>query len=149
MRLLPGWHPLFVHFPLALGLFAAALLLAARVLPNARHAAVLGLVGTWNLVAAAIGALFALGSGLAAVVGLVLPPEARLAVGSHVKWALSAAFLLVALAVWRGAGNEPDARPSWLLLGVLAFASAALIVTGYLGGQNVYVYGIGVAALAK
>jgi uncharacterized membrane protein len=145
MRLLPGWHPIFVHFPLALGLFAAALLFAARVLPSSRHAAVFGIVGTWNLVAAAIGALFALGSGLAALLDLTLSPAARLAVGSHVKWALSASFLLVALAVWRGAGNDPDARPSWPLLAMLALASAALIVTGYLGGQNVYEYGIGVA----
>jgi uncharacterized membrane protein len=145
MRLLPGWHPIFVHFPLALGLFAALLLFAARVVPDSRRAGMLGVVGTWNLVAAALGALFALGSGLAALVDLSLPPEARLAVGSHVKWAVGASFLLVGLAVWRGAGNDPDARPSWLLLAVLAVAAAALIVTGYLGGRNVYVYGIGVA----
>jgi uncharacterized membrane protein len=140
----PGWHPLFVHFPLALGLFAAALLLAGRLLPNDRHARAAALVGTWNLVAAAISALFALGSGLAALLDLSLAQEARLAVATHVKWAICAAFLLVALAVWRGAGNEPDARPSAFLLAMLALASAALIVTGYLGGQNVYHFGIGV-----
>jgi uncharacterized membrane protein len=145
MRLLPGWHPVFVHFPLALGVFAAALLFAARVLPNARHAASCAIVGTWNLVAAAVGAVLALGSGLAAILGLSLAPAARAAVGTHVKWALSASFLLVALAVWRGAGNEPDARPSKGLLAVLALGLATLIVTGYLGGQNVYLYGIGVA----
>ncbi len=144
MRLLPGWHPIIVHFPLALGAFAAVLLCAARVVPSSRHAAVLGIVGTWNLVAAALGSVFALGSGLAALLGVSLSPAARLAVGSHVKWAIGASFLLVALAVWRGAGNDPDARPSWLMLAVLALASGALIVTGYLGGRNVYEYGIGV-----
>jgi uncharacterized membrane protein len=32
------------------------------------------------------------------------------------------------------------------LLSVLLLATAALIVTGYLGGENVYRHGIGVAA---
>src|SRR5580698_3535755 len=64
---LPEWHPIAVHFPLALTVTGALALSAARVAPPARHGATLAVVGTWNLCLGALGALFALGTGLAAV----------------------------------------------------------------------------------
>jgi uncharacterized membrane protein len=91
-----------------------------------------------------VGALFALGTGLAAVATLELAPAARAAVGLHVKWALFTTAALLLLAVWRGAGVDPNARPSRAFLVVLWVVSAALIVTAYRGGQNVYRYGVGV-----
>ncbi len=139
------WHPMIVHFPLALALTAALALYAARLVRDARLAARLASVGTWNLCAAAVAALAALGSGLAAVLGLQLSLAARQAVSLHVKWAVCAAFALLLLAVWRGAGNDQDARPSVLFLVILGLGVAALVETGYRGGLNVYLYGIGVA----
>jgi uncharacterized membrane protein len=63
----------------------------------------------------------------------------------HVKWAIFATLGLLLLAAWRGAGSAPDSRPSRVFLMVLWAMTAALIVTGYRGGQNVYRYGVGVA----
>jgi len=57
-------------------------------------------------------------------------------------------LLLVLLAVWRGAGAAPGSRPSWVFIVVLLAATAALGVTGYHGGQNVYDYGVGVRKIA-
>jgi len=141
------WHPLIVHFPLALVLTAALALWLARLLPGGRVAARLSLVGTWNLVAGAVAAIFALGSGLVALGALHLGPPARQAAALHAKWAMFASFLLLLAAVWRGAGNDPDARPGWAFLVLLSLAAGALIVTGFHGGENVYVYGMGVAGL--
>ena len=131
-----------VHFPLALVLTGALALSASRLLP-AERAASLATVGTWNL---CLGALLALGTGLAAVVGLELGAVARQAVALHVKWAVPTSVLLALLAVWRGAGQAAQARPSRVFLLLLWLLTAALIVTGYRGGQNVYRYGIGVSA---
>ena len=133
-----------VHFPLALVLTATLLLWLARWYSGTRHAATLGIVGTWNLCLGTIAALFALGTGLAAVIGLDVSAAAHLAISLHLRWAISTMLMLVLLAVWRGAGSAPDARPSWFFLTVLTVAAASLIVTGYRGGQNVYRYGIGV-----
>jgi len=134
-----------VHFPLALVLTGALALSASRLLP-AERAASLATVGTWNLCLGALGALLALGTGLAAVVGLELGAVARQAVALHVKWAVPTSVLLALLAVWRGAGQAAQARPSRVFLLLLWLLTAALIVTGYRGGQNVYRYGIGVSA---
>lgn len=61
MSALP-WHPMVVHFPLALILVATVLLLAARLLRKPSLAATAATVGTWNLCLGALACLFALGT---------------------------------------------------------------------------------------
>ncbi len=148
MSPLPGWHPLVVHFPIALVLSAMALLLTARLLRNESLAATAATVGTWNLCLGAVAALFALGSGLGAVLDLDVSAAVHAAISVHVKWAMLTTLLLVLLALWRGAGTASGSRPSWLFLLVLAAASAALIETSYRGGKNVFEYGVGVRKIA-
>ena len=148
MSPLPSWHPLVVHFPIALVLSATALLLAARLLRNESLAATAATVGTWNLCLGAAAALFALGTGLGAVLDLDVSAAARQAISVHLKWAMFTTLLLLLLAVWRGAGSASRSRPAWLFLIVLFAASAALIFTGYRGGKNVYEYGVGVKKIA-
>jgi uncharacterized membrane protein len=133
-----------VHFPLALVVTAALLLVAARLLRQERHAAILATVGTWNLCLGAVAALFGLATGLAAVIDLHVGLAAREAISLHVKWAIFTSLALVLLAVWRGGGVAQESRPSWLFTVILVAATAALVVTGYRGGENVYAYGIGV-----
>ena len=143
------WHPMAVHFPLALTVTGALALSGARLVPPARHGATLAVVGTWNLCLGALGALLAVGTGLAAVASLELAPSARAAVGLHVKWAIFTTAALALLAVWRGAGVDPQSRPSRAFLVILWTVTAALIVTAYRGGQNVYRYGVGVTQSAQ
>ncbi len=144
--LIPAWHPMVVHFPLALVICATFALMAAKLLPNPRLAAALATTGTWNLGAGAAASVFALASGLGAALHLHLGVAARQALSMHVRWAVFTALALLLVATWRCAGNPQDARPSWLLLIVLVGATVALVVTGYFGGQNVYRFGIGVHA---
>lgn len=148
MSPLPGWHPMVVHFPLALVLVAAVLLLAARLLRNESLAATLATVGTWNLCLGAVAAVFALGTGLAAVLNLDVSAAARHAISVHTKWAMLTTLMLLLLSVWRGAGVAQTSRPSWIFLIVLFAASAALVFTGYRGGKNVFEYAVGVKKVA-
>jgi uncharacterized membrane protein len=146
MSILPGWHPMVVHFPLALVVTGTTLLLAAKLLRQERYASVLATVGTWNLCLGAVGALVAIATGLAAVLHLNadVGVAAHQAISLHLRWAISTTLVLVLLAVWRGAGSAQESRPSWIFLVVLLAATGALIVTGYRGGENVYRYGVGV-----
>ncbi len=148
MSPLPSWHPLVVHFPIALVVVAAALLLAARLLRSETLASTAATVGTWNLCLGGVAALLALATGLGAVLDLDVSAAAREAISQHMKWAMFTTLLLVLLAVWRGAGAAPGSRPSWVFIVVLLAATAALGVTGYHGGQNVYDYGVGVRKIA-
>lgn len=148
MSPLPSWHPLVVHFPIALILTAAALLLAARLLRNESLAATAATVGTWNLCLGAVAAVAALATGLGAVLDLDVSAAVHQAISVHFKWAMLTTLLLVLLAVWRGAGTPSRSRPSWLFLFVLFAACAALTFTGYRGGKNVFEYGVGVRKIA-
>jgi len=147
--LIPGWHPLVVHFPFALCITGTLALAASRLARGDRLAATLATVGTWNLFAGAVAALAAIGTGLAALIDLHVGLAAHQAILVHVKWAILTSTTLLLLAVWRGAGNAHDARPSWALLTMLLLASAAMAVTGYRGDVNVYRFGIGVSRNAS
>jgi uncharacterized membrane protein len=138
------WHPMAVHFPLALVATATMVLSLARLEALERYATSLAIVGTWDLCLGALAALVALATGLAAVIHLQVAGPARLAISVHVKWAIFSTIGLLLLAAWRGAGTAEGSRPSRLFLVLLWSVTAALIVTGYRGGQNVYRYGIGV-----
>jgi uncharacterized membrane protein len=135
---------MIVHFPLALVLSGTLLLLTARLVRGDGAARVTAIVGTWNLCLGAAAAVLALATGLAAVLGLHVSTAARQAISLHLKWAIFTTLALLLLAVWRGAGTSHDSRPSWLFIAILLAASAALVMTGYRGGQNVYRFGVGV-----
>jgi uncharacterized membrane protein len=137
-----------VHFPLALTIVAALLLVSARLLRSDTLAASMAIAGTINLCLGSVAALFALGTGLAAVLDLDVSAAVHQAISLHMKWAMFATLLLMLLAVWRGAGTAPASRPSWMFLIVLLAATAALTYTGYRGGKNVYEYGVGVKKIA-
>jgi uncharacterized membrane protein len=145
MQITPGWHPIVVHFPLALIITATVCLSLARVLPDARGGAALASWGTFNLCLGAVTVFLALGTGLGASIGLTLDLAAHQAVAAHVKSAVVTTMLVLLVAVWRGVGTDSTARPGWGFLLMLWIAASALTVTGYRGGQNVYVHGIGVA----
>lgn len=110
MNLLPGWHPMMVHFPVALTLTAGLFLIGARVVRSAALAATFATVGTWNLCLAAVAALFALATGLAGVLDLHVGAAARAAVSLHMKWAMFTSLALLLVCVWRGAGSAQHCR---------------------------------------
>ncbi len=146
MNSIPGWHPLVVHFPLALIVTAAVLLSVARAWPKPGLAATLAVVGTWNLCLGAAAVFVALGTGLAAALDLQVGAAAHQAVSAHMKSAVVTAMLALLVGIWRGFGADADSRPSAAFLLMLWLATAALAVTGYRGGQNVFHYGVGVSA---
>ncbi len=148
MTALPPWHPMLVHFPLALVLTAAVAFGVAAALREPRHASLWAGAATLNLCLGAVATLFAIGSGLGAAIGLSLADAARAALSLHVKWAMGASFCAIGAAVWRIAGAAPGDRPSRAFLAIMTLTALLLVGTGYRGGLNVYRYGIGVAASA-
>ncbi len=143
--MIPGWHPLLVHFPVALAISAAVALAAARGVRDERLARSLAIAGTWNLIGAAVMALFAIGTGIAALASLEVGAAAHAAIFVHVKWAMLTSTATMLLAVWRGAGQAHDSRPGRGLVIAVLIAGAAMAITAYRGDLNVYRYGVAVA----
>jgi len=134
-----------VHFAIALlttGAGALILSYFARTVPVRALAATLG---TWNLYLGAMAALIAAFSGIAAAFASQCHGTAALhAVSLHFRWALLTTLLFVLVAIGRLAHRQSDAPPSAVLATLLGLGLLCLCITGYLGGQNVYMHGIGV-----
>ena len=146
MQIIPGWHPIIVHFATAGSISGVLALLAARLLPGQIAPRRCAVFGTFSLCMGALFCLLALMSGIAAVWDVQLAAPARAAVSLHVKWAFFTTLVVLLLAVWRAAGAAAEEPPSNVFLAVAVAALAAVTVTAYLGAENVYRFGIGVLA---
>lgn len=138
------WHPMVVHFPLALTLTGVFCLFLCRLLRHKSLHTSLAACGTWNLVIAGAAALATLGTGVMAAWHLQLHDGAQYSVSRHMIWAVCTSLLVVLLGLWRALANNIEKQPSNLFLGFALVACIGFIVTGYYGGENVYHYGIGV-----
>jgi uncharacterized membrane protein len=149
IEVIPNWHPLIVHFTIALLLTAAALFVLGALLAKRPLGAAVTLVARWNLALGVLATIVTLATGWQAynTVAHDEPSHANMTV--HMQWAFgtAAVFLLAAGAAWLD--RRRSAGAGGLLLALILAGSGALAVTGWYGGENVYRYGLGVKSLPK
>ncbi len=140
--ILPNWHPAAVHFPIALSLTAALLLLLSKLSPRLAQQCVSSAYLLLPL--SAISALLAAVLGWHAFNTAEHDAAGHAAMLTHRNWAVAATALALLLAagliVALRLGYRPQAwaTPASLLL------AGTFVVTGWLGGELVYRHGIGV-----
>ena len=149
IEIIPNWHPLVVHFAIALLLTAAALFVLGAALARRSVGPTVTLVARWNLGLGVASAAFALGTGWQAysTVAHDEPSHANMTV--HMWWALGTALVFLGAAGAAWFDRRRPAGAGGLLLVLLAVGASGLAVTGWLGGENVYRYGLGVQHLPK
>jgi len=139
--IVPNWHPLAVHFPIALASTACLLLLTGHTLPKAP---LLPAAGRLLLALAAFSAVIAALLGWHAFQTVEHDAAGHVVMLRHRAWALASTAGLLALAGWDG-WRLRTGRPASPLLAAGALAIAGgLLTTGWLGGEMVYRHGIGV-----
>lgn len=147
-QIIPNFHPIVVHFPIALTIVAFLLSLAAYVRRNHPDSSQLAAAGHFILWLAAIGAAAAVLFGWLAFNSITNHDEAgHAAMLLHRSWAIPTAVGLILLAswdVWKYRINELVSVPMLLLLFLL---SQAIAITGWLGGEVVYRHGVGVLSI--
>lgn len=123
-----GFHPLVIHFPIALFVFGTLLEFVGwwRGDLRIRQAAF------WNLAAGSLSTLVVIPTGVVAFIlsdytwkGLVVP---------HMAFAGSAALLMAGTVLWRRKGPHTSTR----YFALLALATITLGVAGYFGGELIY-----------
>lgn len=134
-------HPIFVHF--TIGLTASSLVFDALGCWLVRSS--LSSAGFWALIGAALITLVTLLSG--AVSASKAPVEegrARSFLRTHMVLGFTFFGSLMAVAAWRLSFAQSDSVVSIAYLCALAAVALLMAVQGYLGGELVYRFGVGV-----
>ena len=143
------WHPIFVHFSVALLSVATIFFVLAALFQKAKMRTRWMDFARWNLWG---------GTGLSVVTALLgwlayntvsHDDPSHAAMGTHASLALVMLAAFGALALWvalRRGANEP---PSFFFTFALLAAFALLVATGLRGGQLVFHYGLAVDSLPK
>jgi uncharacterized membrane protein len=146
-EIIPNFHPLAVHFPIALIMLSAFFHVLGWFTRGSRcgnHCAILGHTTLW------LGALAAIPTvllGWMASNSVNHDEAGHLAMLSHRAWALITLAVLVIIAGWDALRNKVEAeiKPGFVILTV---AAATLVgITAWHGGELVYRHGLGVMSL--
>jgi len=149
IEIIPNWHPVFVHFPIAFATAAVAFTTIGTVFKNRSWTAQCLMTGRWMLWAAAIFACIAALFGWLAYNSVVHDEAGHLAMTLHrnrALFALGALGLLVVLDI-RSWGSSVKPSHGFLILLVLAWL--LVVSTSWHGGELVYRHGLGVISLTK
>ena len=142
--IVPNWHPLAVHFPVALVMTATFFFLAGLVLKSNISKELLS-ASKWCLWGAGIAALVAAFFGWLAYNSVAHDEPSHAAMTLHRNWAVPTAIFIALLALYEYAIRDVwGQKKKGLVLTLLISASLLTSVTGWLGGEAVYRYGIGV-----
>ena len=146
--IIPNWHPIFVHFTVALfslaaGLFVISLFVKSPLKEQWQ------LVARWNLwFGAGLTVITAL-TGLYAYNTVAHDTPSHAAMTEHRNWAIVTITLMLALAVWSIMRVRRAKSLGALFIGAMAVTGGVLASTAWHGGEVVYRYGLGVISLPK
>ena len=149
IEIIPNWHPLFVHFPIAFSAAAVFFMAMGKVFRGQAWATQSLLFGRWMLWAAAIFACVAAVFGWFAYNSVDHDDAGHLAMTLHRNWALvalAALALLATIDIWP---KKSAALPSNIFLAALIAAWLLVVNAAWHGGEVVFRHGLGVMSLPK
>ena len=147
LQIIPNFHPIVVHFPIALTVIAFLLSIAAYARRSHPVSTQLAAAGHFTLWLAAIGAATAVLFGWFAFNSVNHDDAGHAAMLLHRSWAIPTALGLILLASWDAWKYRVNELISVPMLFILFLLSQAIAVTGWLGGEVVYRHGIGVLSI--
>lgn len=147
-EIIPNWHPIFVHFTVALLLLSVGLFVVTPFVKSP-------LKEQWQIVAR--WALW-FGAGITIITGfaglyayntVAHDTPSHLAMTEHRNWAIAAMVLFFALAAWSIVCTRKGKALGRVFVVCMVIAGGVLTSTAWHGGEVVYRYGLGVMSLPK
>jgi uncharacterized membrane protein len=149
IEIIPNWHPIFVHFTVALLSVAVALHLVVRFIRNEKLRSQWEIVAQWNLWLGALITLVTVVMGYVAYNTVAHDTPSHAAMTEHRNWALVTASLFVFLAAWSAIRARAGQGINTVILVGLLAGGGLLMSTAWHGGEAVYRFGLGVMSLPK
>ena len=146
IEIIPNWHPIFVHFTVALLLTSSVLFIVSKVLPESTYQKNCLIVARWNLwigMVITIGTLIAGGDAFNSVIN---DTPSHISMTIHRAGGLITASCFFILAAWQ-IKCRLHKNVSFIFLVCIIIASSLLLATAYKGGELVFRHGLGVMSL--
>lgn len=148
MEIIPNWHPLFVHFTVALLPLATLFFLLSTVVKG-KYSEQWMQVAYWVLWSGVVLSVLTVISGIVAYNSVNHDTPSHLAMTDHRNWALPTFLVYVVVGIWSLKMFKSGVKPNPAFLVMLVIAGLLLASTGWRGGELVYRHGLGVMSLPK
>jgi uncharacterized membrane protein len=149
-EIIPNYHPILVHFTIALLSISVVFYVVRLLLPiNHRWREQWLNMANWSLWTGCLFAIATVIAGWFAYNSVAHDTPSHAAMTLHRNWAIPTAvlFLLIGFSSIRLAISNK--LPGFKFISVSIVAAIMLMVTGWLGAEAVYRYGLGVMSLPK
>ena len=143
------WHPVFVHFSVALLCVAALFYVLATIVRNKPIAQQWVVVAQWNLWLGIVLTGWTVLFGWLAFNSVSHDDAAHPLMLAHRNWALATTVIFAVLALWSFWDRKERRYLSWVFAALMILASCSLLATALRGGELVYGHGLAVSALPK
>jgi uncharacterized membrane protein/ketosteroid isomerase-like protein len=147
--IVPNWHPLLVHFTIALLTIAALLFAMTAIAGRNRRFHGIEATANWNLWLGASLTVLTIAAGFQAAGSVAHDDAAHLAMNNHKLWALGTATLFVLQALWNILRVRRGQGAGLVFTLLMVIGLAGLTGTGLRGADLVYRHGLGVVALPQ
>lgn len=147
-EIIPNWHPIFVHFTVALFSLAAGLFVVTPFMKSPLKEQ-WQTVARWNLWFGAGLTIITGLAGLYAYNTVAHDSPSHAAMTAHRNWAIAAITLILTLAVWSLVRVRRNQALGAVFITATVVAGVVLASTAWRGGEVVYRYGLGVMSLPK
>jgi len=149
IEIIPNWHPILVHFTVALLNVSVGFFILAWVLNRHRWRNQWLHVAHWNLWVGAGFAIITAIAGWIAFNSVAHDAPSHAAMIIHRNWGLTSLAWILPFTLWSIGRYRVGKMPNKTFLVVALIMLGLLASTGWRGGELVYRYGLGVMSLPK
>lgn len=147
IEIIPNWHPILVHFTVALLLTATVLFVAAHLASNPSTALSLTTAARWNLWIGVGLTVITVATGWNAFNTVEHDDPAHEVMVDHRNLAFTTFGLFLLLAAWSFLRYREGQQRKWIFVILMLVGSGLLAATAWHGGELVYRHGLGVMSL--
>ncbi len=149
IEIIPNWHPIFVHYTVALLSLTVGFHIMCHFLTEGNLKQQLTILARWNLwIGTGFGIITAI-AGWLAYNSVAHDAPSHAAMTEHRNWAFVTLGLFILLTGWSLWSERQGRLPGKLFLTGLLVAGVLLTSTAWHGAENVYRYGLGVMSLPQ
>ena len=149
IEIIPNWHPIFVHFTVALLHVSVGFFILAWIMKKHRWRDQWLHVAHWNLWIGAGFSLITVMAGWIAFNSVAHDAPSHAAMTLHRNWGVTSLAWILPFALWSIGRYRAGKVPNKTFLVVALIMLGLVASTGWRGGELVYRYGLGVMSLPK